>query len=358
MLSQRWNPPVVADDHHSLETDVMRFMAILGFCLMAVFALIQAIPVSQQTGGVGLLSHELLQRQIQSLQTQLQELSRQSQSLRVQAKRQQHQLAQLVRTNSLLSARLAQAETMTESVVQRLEQSQRSSKRLLAQLQQDAQALATTEKELAKLQRLAQRDQAKLASLDQNLKSMQVQLEALAQPAQPVAPPRDLEPTQGAKQVPVPEPEVLPEVLPAKPIARQSAEAGVVANPSKAAPLTMRFRSTAALERLIAGNRTVLYGIAGSRAWRSQPDGAFAAAPKPSRPYRLTENPGQRLQQQFRRGSGLLGANAVQWWVTLDQPLVKRISQLLEQHHSGQLVIQGNGSIVHEAAEANAGARQ
>ena len=33
-------------DSESLQTDILRFMAIIGFCLMAVFALIQAIPVT------------------------------------------------------------------------------------------------------------------------------------------------------------------------------------------------------------------------------------------------------------------------------------------------------------------------
>ena len=32
-----------------LQTDVMRFMAILGFCLMAIFALVHSIPPSART---------------------------------------------------------------------------------------------------------------------------------------------------------------------------------------------------------------------------------------------------------------------------------------------------------------------
>ena len=32
-------------DTDALQTDVMRFMSIIGLCLMAVFALVQSIPV-------------------------------------------------------------------------------------------------------------------------------------------------------------------------------------------------------------------------------------------------------------------------------------------------------------------------
>ena len=35
-------------DTDELQTDVMRFMSILGLCLMAVFALVQSIPVQDQ----------------------------------------------------------------------------------------------------------------------------------------------------------------------------------------------------------------------------------------------------------------------------------------------------------------------
>ena len=35
-------------DTDALQTDVMRFMSIIGLCLMAVFALVQAIPMQDQ----------------------------------------------------------------------------------------------------------------------------------------------------------------------------------------------------------------------------------------------------------------------------------------------------------------------
>ena len=50
--SGHWQPPSALDDERSLETDVMRFMALLGFCLMAVFALIQSHS-AEPAGGRG-----------------------------------------------------------------------------------------------------------------------------------------------------------------------------------------------------------------------------------------------------------------------------------------------------------------
>lgn len=47
-----WNQEDILSDRHvegeieALQTDIQRFVAILGFCLMAIFALVQAIPVT------------------------------------------------------------------------------------------------------------------------------------------------------------------------------------------------------------------------------------------------------------------------------------------------------------------------
>ena len=40
------------NENETLQTDILRFLAIIGFCLMAVFALVQAIPVTADTAPV------------------------------------------------------------------------------------------------------------------------------------------------------------------------------------------------------------------------------------------------------------------------------------------------------------------
>ena len=91
----------------------------------------------------------------------------------------------------------------------------------------------------------------------------------------------------------------------------------------------------------------MLYGVVGERAWASTPSGAFARSDKPARPYQLTESPGRRIINRFRRGSGLVSATKVRWWVTFDDTILRRIVQQISEHTSGELVIDGRGRVQH-----------
>ena len=55
----------------ALQTDVMRFIAILGICLMVIFALVQSLPVSSQGKQPRVYNKEILQRQVDDLSRQL-----------------------------------------------------------------------------------------------------------------------------------------------------------------------------------------------------------------------------------------------------------------------------------------------
>lgn len=325
MMSSAWARPSVIDDDRALETDIMRFMAILGFCLMAVFALIQSIPVSQQTGGVGLQTQPRLEQQLAQLHDQVRTLLAKVANL-------QAKVEQLQQSNTQWQAQSqALAEQLTGSESQLLQQLV-GAQELVQALQDEQQALASAQSQVRRLQRQAYREQLRVESTERAL----VKLENDIAPA----------PVAAAVPAPAPEPQAAP-VQPEVPVVSEAASPAVNdASPS----LTMRYASTAAIERLIAGKRTVLYGINGDRAWRSTPQGDFVATPKPVRPYELTESPGQLLMQRFRRGSGLLSASGVQWWVTLDNSIVSQISAHLEKHRTGQLVIQANGQVLHQPA--------
>ncbi len=343
MMSSAWARPSVIDDDRALETDIMRFMAILGFCLMAVFALIQSIPVSQQTGGVGLQTQPMLEEQLTRLHDQVRSLLGKVASL-------QAQVEQLQQSNAQWQARSqALAEQLSRSEAQLLQQLV-GAQELVQALQDERHALASAQSQVRRLQRQAYREQLRVESTERAL----AQLEKEVAPAPVVAAVATQAPTKAATQTPAQDSAVEPQPLPVQaktPVVANTAPTAVSSEPPS---LTMRYASTAAIERLIAGKRTVLYGISGDRAWRSTPQGDFVATAKPVRPYELTESPGQLLMQRFRRGSGLLSASGVQWWVTLDSSIVSQISAHLDQHRTGQLVIQANGQVLHQPADAAA----
>jgi len=89
-------------DEESLQTDVMRFMAILGLCLTAVFALVQGLATSRQVDQQK--PKPLLQQQLNRVSAQLQQSQRQlksaQQTLAVLARQSRQQLMQIQRLKS------------------------------------------------------------------------------------------------------------------------------------------------------------------------------------------------------------------------------------------------------------------
>lgn len=338
MLTSAWPRPSVIDDDRALETDIMRFMAILGFCLMAVFALIQSIPVSQQTGGVGLQTQPKLEQQLTELHEQIRTLLSKVASLQAELEQLQQSSSQWEIQNQTVTEQLNRSE---DHLLKQLV----SAQELVQALHNEQEALASAQSQVRRLQRQSYREQLRLESVERNLARLQdVQSQREVVALKPVVP-----------NPAAPEPVVTKVVVPRPLAAKKIASKPTPSVTSQQSPgLTMRYASTAAIERLIAARRTVLYGISGQRAWRSTVQGDFVATAKPVRPYELTESPGQLLMQRFRRGSGLLSASGVQWWVTLDESIVSQISAHLDVHKSGQLVIQANGRVLHQPAVATA----
>ncbi len=359
-----WAPPSIVDDERSLETDVMRFMALLGFCLMAVFALIQAIPVSQQVGGVGLQTEDLAAKQFAQLRAQLDSLQERVDTAASALLSQAAALArlrddnlQLRKENTRLLEQQGELDDRLQQVLGEWTTQQQS-------LKQQASDLRIADQQQRRLQARVAAQRASVTALERGIVELNAALSAAlasvqdkSSAAQASDPPAL---TESADVVDTPVAKVPAKVkaapLPAAPARTPSsmpAPSTALAKTSAATKtpdvLTMRFASTAAIEQLIRRGATVLYAIVGERAWASTPAGTFVRSEKPARPYQLTESPGRSIITRFRRGSGLVSANSVQWWVTFDSQILQRIAVAVDEHRSGELVIQADGSVRHQA---------
>ena len=65
---------VAGNDTDALQTDVMRFMSIIGLCLMAVFALVQGLPVQDQGKAAAVAQSSRLREVVRTQQLQLEQL--------------------------------------------------------------------------------------------------------------------------------------------------------------------------------------------------------------------------------------------------------------------------------------------
>ena len=289
------------NDTDALQTDVMRFMSIIGLCLMAVFALVQSIPSQQPVNPVVL---DDLQRQLEQGRQALAEIEQDS------MQKQQHldELSERLRTTQqqLHDSRKAAAAIRHES------------------LAQAAKAV------------IVKRPAAETAAKPVIKKST---------PSEAV-----LKPVIQKRPAPAPA---------AKPVIRKPpSPPAPVARPSPARQgFSLRFASAAALDRQVAAGSVSLFGMLDQQAWQlsmlaGTPAVATASFPKQFHEMSAATVPAHYLQSLKNKADGRR-ASAVVWGVQLPAATSTAIASLLQQQQAqgqqgGALVIQGDGRVTLE----------
>ena len=225
-------------DTDALQTDVMRFMSILGLCLMALFALVQTIPL-QDTERTRLEPEAEKLHQAIAVQQQRVEL------LQAELNRVTAQLREATGHNSRARRALTSAQQELTRLTGQTEQVRSDRDHLTDELNVLKRQLAQGRDELAGIQLAAVQKTQSLRELQQRLEEAQKRLDDIAR--QTTA----LQVTQAPSRAsPVTD-------KPAPP-ARKAEKQG----------FTLRFASIEALERQIAAGTVSLYAMAGKQAWR------------------------------------------------------------------------------------------
>lgn len=92
MITRRYRQQIEADNTKSLEKDVMFFLAIIMLCLLAIFALVQALPMADYDHSGDLATRELLQKQLEGLKKELKNLAVE---LRILEKKRQEKVVEI-----------------------------------------------------------------------------------------------------------------------------------------------------------------------------------------------------------------------------------------------------------------------
>ena len=289
------------NDTDALQTDVMRFMSIIGLCLMAVFALVQSIPSQQPVNPVVL---DDLQRQLEQGRQALADIEL------VSMQKQQHldELSERLRTTQqqLHDSRKAAAAIRHESLAQ-------AAKAVIVK----RPAAETAAKAVIK----------KRTPPEAVAKAVIEKRPAPAPAAKPVIRKPPSPPAPVAKPLP----------------ARQG--------------FSLRFASAAALDRQVAAGSVSLYGMLDQQAWQlsmlaGTPAVATASFPKQFHEMSAATVPAHYLQSLKNKADGRR-ASAVVWGVQLPAATSTAIASLLQQQQAqgqqgGALVIQGDGRVTLE----------
>ena len=316
--------PPASSDVEMLQTDVMRFFAILCLCLMAIFALVKALPMSPPADRPTITPPPALKSAAAALENKIAALKAELSAIQARL--------------SAATAAMASAKAQAADATAREQETRLRLSATRAELEAVSQALTaarrdikTREAVLAGIvhdietkQRVREELDAQIAIEEQKHQEIQTRLDQAAARLSRSAPP----------QQPAPAP------IPAAPRPPPPARKG----------FTLRFASDTALNQLIKTGTVQFYALAGRKAWQlktanGQP--AFTTAPTPAEIYEMeTSTVPASYTASFSRQVAAFGLGKITWGVALPEKTASAIQRLIQKREGGDLVIMPDGEVM------------
>ncbi|MCW8887209.1 MAG: hypothetical protein OQK12_18430 [Motiliproteus sp.] len=381
MKANRWsliNAAGVRDSgHEELQTDVMSFMAILGFCLMAIFAIVQSIPMEPSDQRPELET-------VVTLQNDLRNLSEQVLELRQKTNNEQSKVNQLLELQQSLSKQLSvrveqglqqlrQAKNQLENAHQRIDkqhqrlmvinndiwQGEQTLSRLRKRIKLEARILHEQEMELAEIQ--------KQRSLVAPTQTVQLSAPVVTAPEKEIEAPQDTEKVARAlaslSKPKAPAPQALaPKTLAPETVVKPEPEKRptkatndkAVSNPLKKQDqgFNLRFKSDTALLNLLREDRIQLFAMTDHQTWKLSANNSHFRLDDSTKPrsfYEMTlSTVPNELVRQVQLQRSVFNPNHLTWGVVLPREIRSRINHLMQQFSYGILVITDQAQVLRE----------
>lgn len=316
--------PALSDDVEMLQTDVMRFFAILCLCLMAIFALVKALPIAPPADSPTIAEPadlkaeaESLQIQIAALKKKLAEALTQVQSASAAAEQSAMQVKAAAEDEREILARLSDRKQQLIKVTQSLHRTRRELKRR-------GDKLAGIVMDIDAKQQIQSGLRSQIRAETQNLAEIKAALDRAN---------RKVNQTLRRSQDPP-----------------RSASAPNPVKPSDKKGYTLRFASDEALQALVSGGQVVFYAIAGKKTWQLRLTGGrpgYISAANPARIYEMeAATVPIEYTSAFEQQVAAFGRTAVTWGVTLPAQTTASINRIIKGQNGGDLVIMPGGEVI------------
>ena len=311
-------------DTDALQTDVMRFMSIIGLCLMAVFALVQGIPMQEPDKPAQAQQAARIRQEIQAQQQQLRELQTELLALKSEKDSTQQVLTVAQQQLEQLAGQTQQARELRDRLEIQMDH-------LGHQLEQGRQALADIEQDSVQKEHNLNELRGRLLSTQEHLDHHREEIAAvkrqlLNKPDQPV-------------------------------IEKQSPPAPVSRPVPEKQGFTLRFASDAALDRLVTADSVSLYGMIDQQAWRLSMESGRSIVTPVTFPGWFHEMSATTVPAHYihnlENAARSPGRSTVVWGVQLPAATKEAIALLMQgQQAKGQqggvLVIRSDGQVMLE----------
>jgi len=315
--------PSLFDDAEMLQTDVMRFFAILCLCLMAIFALVKTLPMAPSDDRPAIIEPadlkaeaKVLQKKIVALKEKLEEMQSRIIAATAAAEHASAQAIKAAKTEEAVRDRVAKVKQELVKVSQTLGVTRQEIEAREFHLVQILEDIADKQHVRAELKAQIENETQGLEKIREKIEQVQAKLDQNYQPDQkPVKKPPGV--------TPPPEP----------------AQKG----------FTLRFASDEALEKLISDGKVNFYAIAGKNAWRLKLSGgrpAYIAAEFPRQIYEM-ETPTVPIDYAavFQRQIAVFGRRTLTWGVTLAGRTTDSINLMVKGRKGGDLIITADGEV-------------
>lgn len=346
-------------DTDALQTDVMRFMSILGLCLMAVFALVQSLP-SHDAESV----HEDPERS--RLHEKIAVQQQHAQALKAELQRLLSQVEQVDAQKAEKERALSDAKLQLSEVVDRTTQARTEQLRISSELRHLQQRLARGRHTLASLQQAADDKTQSLRKLRQRLSIETRKLDEIRKKARKI---EVLRAEEERRQTTQAQQRKLEEAQRRQAAFRRAEEQrkhesrtksrqarptpSPIIEEQKPKPtekgFTLRFASDEALQKQIASGRVSLFAMAEKQAWRlslhkGRPVITDAAFPSWFHEMAASTVP-HAFVEQLQISLPPKTHGSVVWGVQLPPTTKKNIASLTHGRDGGDLVIASNGRV-------------
>jgi hypothetical protein len=314
----------LSNDVEMLQTDVMRFFAILCLCLMAIFALVKALPMSPPADQPILIKPSdlkaeaaSLQKKIDVLKEKLAQTQSQLNSATAAVKKSQARAAGAAAVEQETQTRLSQARRELATVSQNLKKTRNEINAREATLTGIMRDLTDKRRIRSELRVRIEAETRNFQKIRQKLDAASAKLDRTVQSKQSIAPE---EPSQAVPDQPV----------------RKG--------------FTLRFASDSALETLISRQKVNFFALAGKKAWQLKMTLgrlAYIAAQNPSKIYEMeTATVPADFVTGFSRQVAAFGRDKITWGVTLPNQTAVAINRLIKDREGGDLVIMPDGEVI------------
>ncbi len=354
---------MASDEVEALQTDVMRFLAIICMCLMIVFSLVQSLPMSGEENRPKITTREMIQKDIESLRKKADQLKQSLMVLKntiIFKKREMQQLAARItaqqdRIEQLDMATQKRVEAMTEvrqalsDINANVQLTMKKEKQFRAMAEKAEKALVERRMALSKIDAFVDKGRAALDAMDADLKEAKQTLSRLGSAQDKLNANKGFKSYEPEKEKPrkISEPSESAEMK----AETKNAQEDTSTKLDDKEGFTLGFDSNEVLLQLLQqGSKVRLYLLSGGRCWQLKvgPSGRVSFLPSPS-PETIYEMNRRTVPDKIIRAGKLVvaafGTGNVTYGVELSSDISSQIGALMRGKKGGDLIILGKGEV-------------